>query len=48
MSKFSNNIKSRYFILNLEFKQLKNIYNFKDFNNLIIDWIDISLLKNHC
>lgn len=46
MSKYSNNIKSRYFIINLEFKQLKNIYKFKDFNNLIIDWIDISLLKN--
>jgi hypothetical protein len=47
MSKISNNIKSRYFIINLQFKELKNIYNFKDFNTLIIDWIEVSLLKNY-
>lgn len=47
MSKNSNNIKSRYFIINLQFKELKNIYTFKDFNSLLIDWVDESLLKKY-
>lgn len=47
MSKISNNIKSRYFVINIQFKKLKNIYNFKDFNSSIIDWIEECLLKNY-
>lgn len=45
--KFSNNVKSKYLILNIKFKKLDIQYSFTELKTILIEWIEESLLYNY-
>lgn len=45
--KFSNNIKSKYLILNIKFKKTDIKYTLIELKNILIEWIEESLLYNY-
>lgn len=45
--KFNNNNNSKFIILNIKVTQIDYKFNYIDLNNLIIDWVDESLIKKY-
>jgi hypothetical protein len=43
----NNNLHSKYIIINLKVIDIDYKFHFQQFNNILIDWIDESLLKNY-
>lgn len=43
----TNNINSKYIIINIKVLEIEYKYTFQTFNNLIIDWIEESLIKKY-
>lgn len=46
-NKLINNINSRYFIINIKVLELDYKFTFKKINDLLIDWIEESLIKKY-
>lgn len=47
MSKFDNNINSKFIIINIKVLEIDYKYTFIKLNNIIIDWIEESLIKKY-
>jgi hypothetical protein len=45
--KFSNNIKSKYLILNIKFKKIQRKYSLNEIKTILIEWVEESLLYNY-
>ncbi len=45
--KYSNNINSKYFIINLKVLELDYKFTYNEFNDILIDWIEESLITKY-